>query len=417
MQIYQVGGAVRDRLLGLPVKDRDWLVVGARPEDLLSAGYTQVGADFPVFLHPKTREEYALARTEKKTGTGYHGFDSRFDPSVTLDEDLARRDLTINAIAEDEFGVLHDPYQGQKDIDRRILRHVTDAFTEDPLRVLRVARFLSRLKPLGFCVAEETLELMRRITVSGELQSLTTERVWKEISLALLSPEPAAFFECLREVGALKILLPELDCLFGVPQRAEYHPEVDTGVHTLMVLEQSAQLSELLEVRFAALVHDLGKGCTDPKQWPRHVGHENLGIKPVKALCQRLKVPKAVQQIALNVTKYHLQAHRAFELKPATVLKLIEANDGLRRPENFGYFLLASTADARGRLGFETSAYPQADYLRQALQACREVDVQALVAQGLKGAAIGEALRQQRAEAIRRVRDQWQQREEPADAC
>ncbi|PAU88220.1 multifunctional CCA addition/repair protein [Pseudomonas jilinensis] len=397
---YLVGGAVRDQLLGLPVSERDWVVVGATPEQLRSEGYTPVGQDFPVFLHPKSGEEYALARTERKSGVGYGGFTFHTSPDVTLEQDLLRRDLTVNAMAMDAEGGLIDPYGGQRDLQARILRHVSPAFVEDPLRVLRVARFAARYASQGFVVAPETLALMAELADSGELQALTAERVWKEISRALMEPRPEVFIWVLRECGALAQLLPEVDALFGVPQPAPHHPEIDTGEHLLLVLAQTAQLNLPLPARWACLLHDLGKGLTSSEHWPKHHGHETKGLKAVKAVNQRFKVPRECQELALLTCEYHTHCHRALELRPQTLLKLFKAFDIYRRPERFELFLGACEADARGRLGLEQQPYPQADYLRQAARLAREVSIQPLLEQGLQGAELGKALERQRLDAL-----------------
>jgi tRNA nucleotidyltransferase (CCA-adding enzyme) len=349
MQIYLVGGAVRDELLGLPARERDWVVVGARPEELQERGFKPVGKDFPVFLHPQSGEEYALARTERKTGPGYRGFQTLFSPDVTLEQDLERRDLTINAIAKDpDGGGLIDPFGGQRDLGERVLRHVSGAFVEDPVRVLRVARFAARFAPLGFKVAPETVDLMREIAARGELDALVSERVWQETQRALEMPAPARFFEVLRDANALPLIFPELHALFGVPQPEQWHPEIDTGVHTLMVLEQAAKLSGDPVVRFAALTHDLGKGTTPPSEWPRHIAHEQRGVALVEALCDRLKIPNAYRELAVLVSRYHLDAHRVTELRDNTLLELLERLDAFRRPARFEQWVLACEADARG---------------------------------------------------------------------
>lgn len=401
MQVYLVGGAVRDKLLGRPVKDRDYVVVGATPEAMERLGYRRVGADFPVFLHPETHCEYALARTERKTGRGYHGFVVHAAPDVTLEQDLARRDLTINAMAEGPDGVLVDPFGGADDLARGILRHVSPAFAEDPLRVLRVARFAARF---GFEVAPETLELMRAIVAADELEALTPERVWAEFERALSETRPRRFFEVLRACHALARLLPEVDALFGVPQSPEHHPEIDCGVHTLMVLDQAVARSADTPVRFAALVHDLGKGTTPPSEWPRHIGHEQRGAALVQALARRLRVPREHTELGVLVATYHLHAHRAFELRPETLLALLEALDGFRRPERVQRFLAACEADARGRTGFEDRPYPQAAYIAAAAAAARGVSGRPLAASGLSGTAIAAKIRDLRIEAIQGVR-------------
>ncbi|WNL46757.1 multifunctional CCA addition/repair protein [Dyella sp. BiH032] len=405
MRIYLVGGAVRDRLLQRPVSDHDHVVVGATPDDMLALGYKPVGKDFPVFLHPRTGEEYALARTERKTGRGYHGFAIHAEPGVTLEQDLARRDLTINAIAMDEQGTLVDPFGGARDIRDRVLRHVSPAFVEDPVRLLRVARFAARFAPLGFTVAGETMELMRQMVADGEVDHLVPERVWQETRRALGEPCPSAFLRVLRESGALAVLFPEVDALYGVPQRAEFHPEVDTGVHVEMVLDMAARIAPGNElVGFCALTHDLGKALTPADVLPRHIGHEQAGVKPLRALAARLRVPTEYATLAEQVCREHLNAHRAFELKPATVLRLFGALDALRRPERLDVFLAACEADKRGRLGHEEEAYPQADYLRAARAAAASIGAAAFVAQGLEGPAVGAALERARTKAIADIR-------------
>lgn len=400
MQIYKVGGAVRDRLLGLEVSDIDWVVTGATAEQMIALGYRPVGMDFPVFLHPDSQEEYALARTERKSGHGYGGFVFHASPDVTLEQDLIRRDLTINAIAEDAEGNLTDPYQGRHDLAARLLRHVSPAFAEDPLRVLRVARFAARYASLGFTVASETLQLMQQLSESGELQALTPERSWKEISRALLEAQPQAFIQVLHDCGALKQLIPELDALFGVPQPPTHHPEIDSGVHTLSVLEQAARFAQPLTVRWACLLHDLGKGKTPASEWPRHIAHEHRGLKLIEAVNQRFKVPKDCAELAMLVGQYHTHGHRALELKPATLLDLLQSFDVYRRPQRFDEFVTSCEMDARGRLGLEDRTYPQAGYLRGAAKAAREVAVQPLLEQGFKGPALGIALKQQRLKVL-----------------
>jgi tRNA nucleotidyltransferase (CCA-adding enzyme) len=401
MRIYLVGGAVRDELLGLPARERDWVVVGARPEDLLARGFKPVGKDFPVFLHPQTGEEYALARTERKTGPGYRGFETLFAPDVTLEQDLERRDLTINAIAKDpDSGALIDPFGGQRDLDDRTLRHVSPAFVEDPLRVLRVARFAARFAQLGFRVAPETLSLMREIAARGELDALVSERVWQETQRALEMPTPARFFEVLRDANALPVIFPELHALFGVPQPERWHPEIDSGVHTLMVLEQAAKLSADPVVRFAALTHDLGKGTTPPSEWPRHIAHEQRGVALIEKLCDRLRVPNAYRELAVLVSRYHLDAHRATELRDTTLLELLERLDAFRRAARFEQWVLACEADARGRKGLENRDYSQADYLRRARKAAASVTLDATELDGLDGPKIAEKLRKARLAAL-----------------
>lgn len=405
MRTYLVGGAVRDKLLERPVIDHDHVVVGARPEDMLALGYKPVGKDFPVFLHPTTGEEYALARTERKTGRGYHGFAFHADPDITLEEDLARRDLTINAIAEDEHGQLVDPYGGARDLEQRLLRHVSPAFVEDPVRLLRVARFAARFAPLGFKVADETMALLRQMVRDGEVDHLIPERVWAETRKALGEPQPSAFLRVLRDTGALAVLFPEVDALYGIPQRAEFHPEIDTGVHLEMVLDMAAKLAPGDDlVGFCAFTHDLGKALTPKDELPRHVGHEHRGVAPLRSLASRLKVPTEYAELAELVCREHLNAHRAFELKPATVLKLLTALDALRRPERLQTFLNACMADKRGRLGHEQDDYPQASWLRRARDAAAAITSAPFVAQGLQGPAIGAAMEKARIHAIAEAR-------------
>lgn len=401
MKIYKVGGAVRDRLLGREVTEVDWVVVGASAEQMQAQGFRPVGADFPVFLHPQTGEEYALARTERKSGRGYGGFTFYASPDVTLEEDLNRRDLTINAIAEDEHGRLIDPHGGQRDLSNRLLRHVSPAFAEDPLRVLRVARFAARYAELGFRVARETLQLMRQLARSGELQALTPERSWKEISRALMEPRPDVFIQVLRECGALKVLFAEIDVLFGVPQPATHHPEIDTGEHVLSVLRQCASHQQPLPVRWASLLHDLGKGLTPRSEWPRHIAHEQKGVRLIKAVNARCKVPRDCAELAVLVGEYHTHSHRALELRPATLFELLQHFDIYRRPERFEQFIAACEMDARGRLGLEQRDYPQADYLRGAAAAARSITAKPLVEQGLYGKELGEALNRERLKALK----------------
>jgi len=379
METYLVGGAVRDKLLDIPVKDKDWVVVGARAEDLLEQGFRQVGKGFPVFLHPESQEEYALARTERKTGPGHTGFDFDASEKVSLEEDLQRRDLTINALAESQDGEIIDPYGGQKDLNQRLLKHVSSAFTEDPLRVLRVARFAARFKHLDFTVADETMELMSEMSASGELDTLIPERVWQEIELALATPAPQEFISVLRNCGALAVILPEVDALFGVPQPEKYHPEIDTGVHTLMCMEQVTRLSNDAAVRYATLVHDVGKAVTDRNKWPSHYAHESLGLALQNNIAERLRIPKEHQQLAALVCEHHTKLHRIQQLKPSTLLSLLESLDALRRPERLEKFLLACEADARGRTGFEEREYPQGDYLKSMLNTVIALDVETLL--------------------------------------
>jgi len=395
-----VGGAVRDTLLERPVRERDWVVVGSSAEQLLRRGYKPVGKDFPVFLHPVTAEQYALARTERKVGPGYHGFSFDTSEEVTLEEDLGRRDLTINAMARDSEGVLIDPYGGRRDLEERILRHVSEAFAEDPLRILRVARFAARFKELGFTVAPETMELMRGMVTAGEASALKPDRVWQETEKALAELNPEVYFEVLRECGALAIVFPEIEALFGVPQPAKWHPEIDTGVHTLMALQVAACLSQNVAVRFAVLTHDLGKAQTPKESLPRHRGHEERSVAILQQLCSRLPVPRRHRQLAEAVARHHGIVHRADELKPSTVYRLIEAVDAMRRPERFQEFLLACEADARGRSGLEDRPYPQAELLRAALAAALGVRGEDL--RGTPpGPALGKRLRERRIEAIR----------------
>lgn len=404
MQIYLVGGAVRDTLLNIPMKDKDWVVVGSTPAELIALGYSQVGSDFPVFLHPKSKEEYALARTERKSGGGYQGFNCDFNPDITLEEDLLRRDLTVNAMAQDESGKIYDPYNGQKDIQLKKLRHVSDAFAEDPLRVLRVARFAARFAHLGFTIAEETIELMRQIADSGELELLTPERVWQETERALGESQPWVYFQALRECGALAVIFPEIDRLFGIPQPEKHHPEIDCGIHTLMVLEQACRLSSDIAVRWASLLHDLGKGLTRDSLLPSHHGHEKSGEKLVIQLNKRLKAPNELNDLSRLVCVYHTHVHRAFELKPETMLKLFNNIDLWRKPERLQQILIACKADSRGRTGFEEVEYPQLAYITELAQACLEVTATQFVEQGFTGKAIGEAIAQKRIEVIARLK-------------
>ena len=400
MKIYRVGGAVRDKLLNYFSDENDWLVVGATPEEMVELGYVPVGNDFPVFIQPQTGEEYALARTERKSGHGYAGFTFHASADVSLEDDLVRRDLTINAMAEDEQGVLYDPYGGQRDLSAKILRHVSDAFTEDPLRVLRVARFAARYHHLGFTVAAETMDLMTAISTSGELDYLVAERVWKETERALGERSPDIFIETLRRCGALKVLLPEVERLFGVPQRADYHPEIDTGIHTLMALQQSVRLSDRSAIRFAVLVHDLGKGITPDDVLPSHKGHEARGVALVDDVCDRFKVPNDVRQLALAVTEYHLMCHKAQQLKPETIVNLLKGIGALKSRDKLEDFILCCEADARGRTGFEDRDYPSSNYLRDALSCISAISVADLVEAGLDGAEIGRQLHLRRTARI-----------------
>jgi tRNA nucleotidyltransferase (CCA-adding enzyme) len=400
MQIYLVGGAVRDEQLGLPHRERDWCVVGATPDEMLDMNYKQVGKDFPVFLHPKSNEEYALARTERKTGPGYHGFAVDCSPQVSIEDDLLRRDLTINAIAKDGDGRLVDPYGGLQDIQGRVLRHVSDAFREDPVRILRVARFAARFAALGFRIAGETMALMRNMVDSGEVDALVPDRVWKEAEAALRGTDARIFFEVLRTSGALQKLFPEIDRLFGVPQPAKWHPEIDTGLHTMMVLDQAETLSPDLEIRFAALTHDLGKGTTPLSDLPRHPGHEARSARLIREMADRMPLPKTCRELSVLVAKFHTHCHRAHELRDKTILRLLEDTDAFRRPARFEQFLLACEADARGRTGFEDRDYPQADFLRGAFAAAAAVDSGA-IAKLHSGAKISAAISDARLNAVR----------------
>lgn len=401
MEIYLVGGAVRDKLLGLEVKDRDWVVVGATPADMKSLGYRQVGKDFPVFLHPDSREEYALARTERKTAPGYTGFEFQYSNTVTLEEDLKRRDLTVNAIAEDKDGNLIDPYGGRKDLEAKKLKHVSSAFAEDPVRILRVARFAARFARFGFTIATQTNSLMQEMVNNGEVDALVKERVWAELDMALGEDSPQIFFTALRECGALAKLFPEVDCLFGVPQTEKHHPEIDTGVHVMMVLEQAALLTDDKCVRFSALTHDLGKGTTPREMWPRHIDHESRGVGLVNKLCDRFAVPNDFRDLAVLVARYHTHVFRANELRPETFVKTFDSLDAFRRPERFEQFLISVEADSRGRKGFENTPFPQGDIFRHAHKAATEVDVKQIVDEGLKGQAISDELRKRRVQAVK----------------
>ena len=401
MKVYLVGGAVRDALLGRTVHERDWVVVGATPAELEAAGYTSVGRDFPVFLHPQTHEEYALARRERKVGPGYHGFVTQFDPGVKLEDDLRRRDLTVNAMAQDASGALIDPWGGRADLDARLLRHVSDAFAEDPVRILRVARFAARYAPLGFRVADETRTLMRGMVASGEARTLVAERVWKELEKALNEPRPDVCIEVLRDCGALAVILPEVDALFGVPQPERWHPEIDTGVHVLMVLRIAADAGASLAVRFAALMHDLGKALTPRSKWPSHPAHETLGLPAIEALCTRLRVPNELRELALLTSRFHTHVHRAAELRATTVLELLEKADAFRRPERFEEFLQACEFDARGRLGLETRPYPQRTRIAEARAAAAAVVLSETDREGRSGPQIGELLHRRRLDAVK----------------
>lgn len=398
MKIYLVGGAVRDHLLDLPVTDRDWVVVGSSVEEMLAQNFKQVGKSFSVFLHPQTKEDYALARTERKTGKGHQGFSVDVSSQITLEQDLARRDLTINAIAKNESGDLIDPFNGVQDLENRVLRHVSSAFVDDPLRVLRVARFAARL---GFRIAPETLLLMQEISASGELEFLTVERIWNEFALAMKERYPSRFIMVLRSCHALAILFPEIDCLFGVPQSAQHHPEIDTGVHTLMSLTQAARLSAEPTIRFATLLHDLGKGTTRKDTLPHHYGHEERGVKLIMALCQRYRAPKRYQELAIQVSRHHLICHRVKELRASTLLRKLDAMDAFRQARRFEQFLICCEADARGRTGFEDRQYPQANYFSQVLNVANNIDIDLLKQQGLEGKAMADAIRNKKLAAIK----------------
>lgn len=400
MKIYKVGGAVRDKLLGLPVKDRDWVVVGGNPEQLTALGYKAVGKDFPVFLHPDSKEEYALARTERKTAPGYKGFAFNTGADVTLAQDLQRRDLTINALAEDEQANIIDYFNGREDLKAGILRHISPAFVDDPLRVLRVARFAARF---NFQVAAETRQLMQHISESGELDALVAERVWTELERALSEPFPVRFFEVMRDCNALQRVFPEIDRLFGIPQPALHHPEIDCGIHTLMVLEQAAKLSQDTLIRFAALVHDLGKGATPKEQWPSHRGHEERSVNLIHELCDRYRIPGRYRDLAVIVARHHLDCHRIAEMRADTILKKLEAMDALRRPDRFAQFLIACEADIRGRLGFEDRDYPQAQYLANTLAAACGIDTSAIQKEHLEGKEIAKAIAKMRINAIEKA--------------
>ena len=409
MQIYLVGGAVRDQLLNLPVKDRDWVVVGSTPQELIAQGYQQVGKDFPVFLEPHSKEEYALARTERKSGSGYTGFICDFSPDITLEQDLIRRDLTINAIAQDQQGNLHDPYHGIADLNNRTLRHISDAFAEDPLRVLRVARFAARYHYLNFTIANETLQLMKQITDAGELEYLTAERVWLETEKALNEQNPEIYFETLRQIGALKVLFPELNALYGIPNPPQYHPEIDSFIHSMMVLQQAVSLTEQngchkSAVRFSAILHDLGKALTPKEILPHHYGHEARGSLPARNLCNRLKVPVYFRELAELACEYHTHIHKAFELNPKTILNLFNHFDVWRKPQRFAEFLVVCEADARGRQGFEQTPYPQRKFIWILYQEALSVNVQQIIAEGYHQQGIRSELNRRRKLAIEQKR-------------
>ncbi len=401
LQTYLVGGAVRDELLGLSVSDRDWVVVGATIEQLLDDGFQQIGSDFPCFLHPKTKEEYSLARTERKSGSGHTGFVCDFHENITLEEDLLRRDLTINAIAKTIEGEYIDPYGGRADLEAKVLRHVSDAFVEDPLRVLRVARFAARFYDLGFTVHPDTMALMKSLVDSGELDSLTAERVWKEMLQALSTTKPSEFFLVLRECGALEVLLPEVEALFGVPQPQEHHPEIDTGTHVMMVVDKARYLFNTTQVTWAALMHDLGKGITSEDKWPQHICHEINGVPLVKEACQRYKIPKDYLRLSLLVCEHHLRCHKVLEMKPNKILRLLEELDAFRRPEQLKQFVQACEADAKGRMGFEDKEYPQADMLLNCANIAKNVDIKSLQDEGYENLKLAEQIRHLRVSAIR----------------
>ena len=402
MKIYLVGGAVRDKLLGLPVQDRDYVVVGATPEQMVAQGFKPVGADFPVFLHPETKAEYALARTERKSGHGYKGFTVYAAPDVTLEDDLKRRDLTINAMAEDEAGQLVDPYGGAVDLRNGVLRHVSEAFAEDPVRVLRVARFAARYAKWGFRVAHVTNTLMKEMVAAGEIDHLVAERVWAELERALAEDTPSRFFTVLRGCGALVRLFPEIDALFGVPQPEKHHPEIDTGAHAMLVVDAAAKLSPDPRVRFAALMHDVGKGATPSTEWPRHIGHEERGADMVRALCQRFRIPNEYRDLGVLAARFHGHCHRIDELRAATLVDTFEAMDAFRKPRRIEQFVLACEADYRGRTGQEMRPYPQGEKFRNAFAAARDIDTAALAA-GASGPQVGARIREARIGAVKRV--------------
>lgn len=404
MKIYLVGGAVRDKLLNYPVKERDWVVVGATPAQMLALGYRQVGKDFPVFLHPETQEEYALARTERKTGPGYKGFVVHAEPTVSLEDDLLRRDITINAMAMTPEGELVDPFGGYQDLQQKRIRHVSEAFTEDPVRILRIARFMARYHHRGFEIAPETWALMRHMVDNGEVSHLVPERIWQELQKALTEEHPAQFIKTLHECGACKKIFPEIDSLFGVPNPPQWHPEIDSGIHTCMVLDMAASLSKQPEVRFAALMHDVGKGLTPPELWPSHHGHEETGAALIKVLQKRLRVPNDYTELAILVARFHGICHRVMDIRAATILKVLEQVDAFRRPQRFENFLVACMADFRGRTGFEDRPYPQADIMRQAYMAAKQVPVQPLLDAGYTGIQLAERLHQLRLTAIQQIK-------------
>jgi len=400
MEIYLVGGAVRDKLLGFPVIEKDWVVIGETPESMVKEGFRPVGKDFPVFLHPQSHDEYALARTERKTAPGYKGFAVHASPDVSLEQDLIRRDLTINAMAMTPQGQLIDPYGGQQDLEKRIFRHISPAFAEDPVRILRVARFSARYGHLGFTLAEETRQLMQSMVVAGEVDYLVPERVWAELFKALKEQTPSAFFHTLKDCTALEKIFPEINCLFGVPQPEKHHPEIDTGLHSMLCLEQAAQLSASPEVRFAALVHDLGKGLTPKELWPHHYGHEINGLHALEMLCGRLRVPNAFKALAIHVMQYHTHCHKAFELRASTLTDALGVLGAFKANNTLHEFLLACEADAKGRTGFEHTSYPQAEMIKLAAKAAASVDTSVILSSELEGAKIGEAIRRLRIKAV-----------------
>lgn len=400
MKTYLVGGCVRDKLLNLPIKDRDWVVVGSTPEEMLSLGFQAVGKDFPVFLHPETHEEYALARTERKTAPGYRGFDIHASQDVTLEQDLARRDLSINAIAQDENGNIIDPYQGRQDIKNKILRHVSPAFSEDPVRVLRIARFAARFE---FSIADETRQLIQEMIINKELDHLVPERVWQELEKALSSQKPSLFFLALRDTGALKCIFPEVDRLFGVPQVPKWHPEIDTGIHAMLVIDQAAKLSKSIDVRFAALCHDLGKGTTPSEILPQHIAHERRSVELTKELCARLRVPREMQILAMKVAEYHTHMHLLFEIKPSTILKVFEALDAFRKPSRFEHYLLACEADFRGRPGYETRPMPEVEVFKQCFDAAQAITAKPIIDKGFTGSEIAAEIRKHRIQSIDKI--------------
>jgi len=400
MQIFLVGGAVRDKLLNYPTSENDWMVVGSSVDAMLAKGFKQVGKDFPVFLHPETGDEYALARQERKTTAGYHGFQIDTAEDITLEQDLIRRDLTINAMAMDDTGQVIDPYGGQADLQAKLLRHVSAAFSEDPLRILRVARFAARYHHLGFSIATETLELMNQLAKTGELKTISAERVWRETERAMSERSPHIYFQTLKNCNALVDWFPEIDCLWGIPNPEKWHPEIDTGVHTMMVLEQAAILSGDAQTRFAAVCHDLGKGVTPKSEWPSHKGHEKKGLPLIDQLCQRLRAPRDYTSLAKIVSEFHIHLHKIEQLKASTIVKLMEKTDAFRKPTRFEQFICTCEADYRGRTGFENRDYPQAQILRDLYQACVQVTSQDFIAQGFQGAQIGEKIHQSRVKQV-----------------